>query len=274
MKEGIIKDMSNEEYHKDRTHVSSSGLKLILDDPKRYYQQYVLGESEIHPNQAAFDFGSYIHTLILEPHLVEKEYIIWDGIKRGKKWEEFKDNNQDKIIISASQQSLGLDIQKSFNASTVEMGKHGFESVIALNTFVSGGNAEETFCTSLEDLPVKARFDYRKEFEDHGIIIDLKTTSSRANNKEDIESICSRYCYDLSAALYCDIAEKVLNKPHDFYFIFLNKNKSDLGCTLCKASDQMIEKGREKYKKAIGILKEAKKTGVYYNNTIIEIDSI
>ena len=76
MKDGIYTDLSNDEYHANRTHVSSSVLKTAVSDPKKYYEKYILKiDNTPKTLQAAFDFGTYVHTLILEPETVEKESV-------------------------------------------------------------------------------------------------------------------------------------------------------------------------------------------------------
>ena len=43
LKLGFNEDISNDDYHNDREFVSSSGLKLMLKDPRKFYKNYVLG---------------------------------------------------------------------------------------------------------------------------------------------------------------------------------------------------------------------------------------
>ena len=58
--DGIFTGITNEEYHKDTKYVSSSALKIILKDPKEYYNKYVVKLPRENQNKAAYDFGSYI----------------------------------------------------------------------------------------------------------------------------------------------------------------------------------------------------------------------
>jgi hypothetical protein len=271
LKEGFNEKCSNEEYHGDREFVSSSGLKLILKNPREYYRKYVKNEGE--PlNSDALSIGSYAHTRILEPHLVEVEYAIWTkGRRYGEDWNTFKEENEGKIIITSSQKSLVDSMVKEYEASSVILGDHGNEKEVSISSFFTKGEAEETVAGFLDDYPVKCRFDYRKEWDDFGSINDLKTTGIALGTAtvEEVEEICAYWDYDLSAALYADLAEKYTGKAHDFYFIFLSKK--DFACRIFKASDEMIRRGRAKYKAAIKALKKAEETGVYFENRVEEL---
>lgn len=268
--EGFNEQCSNEVYHSDRDFVSSSGLKMILKNPREFYRTYVLNESSQN-DSPALSIGSYAHTRILEPHLVEVEYAVWGGRRAGPAWKEFEKENEDKTILVSSQKSLVDSMVLEYEKSSVILGDHGNEKEVLISSFFEHGKAEETLCGYLDDFPVKCRFDYRKEFEDFGSINDLKTTNIALGSAtiEDIKGICDYWNYDLSAALYVDLAEKYTGIPHDFYFCFLSKK--DYSCRIFKASEDMIERGRALYKESIIKLKEARETGVYFKNIIEEL---
>ena len=260
---------NNEYYHGNRTHKSSSALKLILKDPRAYYKQYVLNEPQSF-SADALSIGSYAHTRVLEPHLLEEEYAIFTGARRsGDVWKTFKEDNEGKTIITASQKNMVDAMMAQYEKASVKIGSAENEQEVMISSFFSGGEAEETLCGELDGYKVKTRFDYRKEFEDFGSINDLKTTASPINSLEDVEEICDYWGYHISAALYVDLAEKVTGLPHDFYFVFMSKKTME--CKIFKASEGMIERGRVEYKKAIVKLKEAEKTGIYFENKIQEL---
>ena len=85
--------------------MSSSNLKLLLKDTEKFHKEKILGEREpIKGNN--LDEGNYAHTLILEPHMKEEEYVIFDGNRKaGKAWKDFEAQHKDsgKIILSAAQ---------------------------------------------------------------------------------------------------------------------------------------------------------------------------
>ena len=102
---GIYKTLSNDKYHAEQKHMSSSNLKMLLKDTQKFYKEKILGERE--PLKGAFlDEGNYAHSLILEPHLIPEEYLFFEGNRKaGKDWKAFEAENKesDKIILSAPQ---------------------------------------------------------------------------------------------------------------------------------------------------------------------------
>ena len=179
LKHGINLDISNEDYHKDRNFESSSSLKLFLKDPREYYNKYILGEREESKFKSAFDFGSYIHSLILEPEKTDEEFIIFEGLaRRGKAWTEFKEANQDKIIMTKSQDLMASGLVESYNDHKETEG------------LIENGIPEQTLCIELEGLNIKVRADYVK----NGTVRDLKTTSDPVDNFGDAKTIV-RYDY-------------------------------------------------------------------------------
>ena len=265
MELGFNNGISNEDYHADREYISSSALKLILRDPKEYFKRYVKGDKDPTTSRAAFDFGTYIHSLILEPDTIEKEFAIFEGAsRRGKVYEEFKENNEGKIIITKSQNEKAKSMIEAFKENKKA------NNIIDLEN----GIAEQTICTKLEDVKIKIRADYNHqttamlndEIYPFGLIVDIKTTSDPID-KFSVGKTIARYDYDLSAALYIDVLEQQLEVPQTFIFCFMSKTTNEV--EVYQASDEMIENGRRKYKSALKKLKEARKTGIYYNEDVI-----
>jgi len=251
---GINPSISNEDYHLDRNFESSSSLKLFLKDSREYYKKYILGEKREDTYKSAYDFGSYIHSLILEPEKTDDEFIIFDGLtRRGKAWTEFKEANQDKIIMTKSQDLMATSLINAYTDNKETQG------------LIQDGCPEHTLCTELEGINIKVRVDYIKE----GLVIDLKTTSDPVDKFSAAKTII-RFDYDLSAALYVDAFKEYSGKDHDFLFVFLNKQNNDV--SVLKASANLLENGRRKYRAAIRGLQNARKTGIFYKEGVQEVD--
>jgi exodeoxyribonuclease VIII len=226
----------------------------MLKCPREFYKKYIKGEEdEDQKSSASLDFGSYVHSIVLEPHLVEEEYAIFEGHKRGKAWDEFKSAHENKIILSASQ------------ANSANLLKDVMLENKEACSLTKDGVAEQTLCVELDGVKIKVRADYLKGDK----IIDLKTTSNGVTYDE-VQQTCLHWDYPLSAALYVDAFTEHTGHQHDFYFVFLGK--SPMGCEVYKASDAFLEYGRKKYKKAIKMIKEGRESGHWFNNGIMEID--
>ena len=79
--EGIV-SCTNEMYHAERNHLSSSNLKQLLNDKQGFYEDKILKLDKPPKTSAIFDEGSYAHSLILEPSMIENEYAFFPGWKR------------------------------------------------------------------------------------------------------------------------------------------------------------------------------------------------
>lgn len=242
LKKGIYDGLSNEEYHGDRSHISSSGLKLMLRSPRDYYERYILNINNFKGSDA-MDLGTYVHTLVLEPEL-EDDYVFFDGKRQGKKWEEFKEEFEDsgKMILPRTAREKGF-----YCADSVK--KHALSQEL-----LQEGEPELTCCTTLDGVDVKVRFDWLNDCH----ITDLKT-SYKSDSLQSIESIIQERDYDLSAALYCDAYEKIRGIKPKFSFVFVSTSTFKTIAVDC--SEELLENGRRKYKCAIEKLKKAKETG-------------
>ena len=64
--------------------------------------------------KSAYDFGSYMHSLLLEPDKTDDEFAVFEGAtRRGKR--RFKSNNEGKTIITASQAQQALDLYNLYH---------------------------------------------------------------------------------------------------------------------------------------------------------------
>jgi len=255
---GAYEKLSNEAYHGDKKYYSSSSLKLLLQNPYDFYKKHILKENTFKSvGSTNMDLGSYVHSIILEPEKTSEEFAIYDGIRRGDAWAKFSQQNKNKIIISANNQILGDKL-----GDAVKDHK-------AAKELLKGGLAEYTYCCQLLGENIKVRADYINVGSNY--ILDVKTTS-KPLTKEALMGAIANLHYDLSVALYVD-AFRQINKVEkiDFYFIFVN-TKDSLGVEVFKASDVLINNGRRKYRKAIKIMKNCLKSGIWKSEEVEEID--
>jgi hypothetical protein len=251
--EGIV-DVNNEEYHSEKEHISSSNFKTLLKDTEKFYDQKILGNREEHSKatQANFDDGTLAHTLVLEPHMFEKEFAMFDGLRKaGKDWENFKIEHKDsgKVLISKAQ------LRK------VNMWVDAYKNMPTAVELVSGGKPELALFGELEGVPVKVMADYINA--DKGYIADVKTTSG-FTDVDSFKHTIESFSYQLSAALYCQMFEKHYGKPFDFYFIVLGKR--DKSCEVFKLSKKSRAEGNGMVRKALEIYKRCKESGDWSND--------
>jgi PDDEXK-like domain of unknown function (DUF3799) len=263
----LIYEGTNAEYHADKTHLSSSSIKLLLKDPQQFYRENILGQRE-ERNTDFFTEGNVVHALILEPDKVIERYAVYPGLKKaGAAYEAFKllEDNQQKAIISAAQMMRCQGLLRAYEALPVA------------KKLMEAGLAEHTMTSVIMDVPVKARADYINI--ERQVIVDVKTTSM-PSDKEYFRATVVDYGYELSAALYKQIAEQVYNVPFDFYWLVLSK--SDQQAHVYKASEATLADGRAKVVKGLHLYKKCKETGIWqldqpaasYDTSMYEIEEV
>lgn len=257
IEDGFINDMDNEDYHGNRTHLSSSTLKLLLHDSRAFYKKYVLKEEEEQKFNSNFVFGSYVHCALLEPEKLDVEFAVYPGsARRGKAWKEFKEANPGKEILIQTQYDRAQQIvdEAKKNKDVQEM--------------LSEGVAEQSLFTEIDGVKIKVRPDYLFSEAKGGFIVDVKTTINPVT-RSGLMATVAQYDYDLSAALYVDAYQEKLGQKYNFYFIFLQKTSNEVA--VVKASKQLIENGRRKYKKALEMYRKNIASGVWFKEGIQEL---
>jgi len=244
-----LNECDNATYHADRTYLSSSVLKTLYKSLDEYYDQYILGNKTEYSERTlqAFDEGSYLHSLILEPETVASQYAFFTGWrKQGAEWEAFKKANKGKVILSVPQAERCAKLLEAY--------KNRPEAV----NLIKNGFAEQTICGILNDIPIKVRFDYI--IPQLGIIADVKTTGYESD-ADNFKVAMDQFSYELSASLYCQMAEQFYGRPFKFYFIVLSK--SAFTCDVLVASDKTMGKGTSKVTKACAKYKRAKDSNIW-----------
>lgn len=246
---GINPPMSNEEYHGNRTHYSSSQLKTLYWDQDKFHREYILGEKEPMKQTDGLTEGTLIHTKILEPHLYDDQVAVSsEYTKRGNAYKDFVAANPGKLCISGGQ------AQKLENMYAAYLKRP--EAVQAIKQ----SRTEVTVGSEIMGIPVKIRCD-AIDIE-HGIISDVKSTSYSADLEVFKQNAYSQMLsYDISAALYCLVAEQELGRPFDFHYIVISK--SEFRCEIYKSSQTSLINGRNKIFKALERLNHFKQHGVW-----------
>lgn len=257
LKEGINK-CTNEQYHSDKSYLSSSNLKMLLKNPEQFKKEVIQGIRE-NKQVNAFDEGNYAHSLILEPQHIPDEYAFFPGFRKaGADWVLFKEMNKGKILLSKP--------QKHRVEKWVDAYRERKEAV----KLISGGMPEHSVAGDLMGVNIKVRADYINV--DKGYVADVKTTSYQTD-VDTFRHVVNTLNYDLSAALYCQMFEKYYGRPFEFYFIVLGKR--DMMCEVYKASEETMEKGSFLVREAIMKYKQCKKTGIWTDTKkdVFESDS-
>lgn len=259
-------ELGNEEYHSQSKYWSSSQVKDALSEMRTFYKTYItkeLSKDFARQTQIAMDIGTYFHAAILEPETLTEECAVWDGVRKGKAYEDFMQKNKGKVVITASDFEKAQALISGFKADPESM------------KFLSSGEPEVSTFAKIQGLNVRVRADWLDI--DRGLIMDLKSTSGSVYDPNEIKKKVDNFNYDLSAAFYMDVFNSVLaklKKPliKEFYWVFVSKDTAS--SQVYKASEAMIELGRKKYIRGLNNIAQGQATGWKFESTILEIDPI
>jgi hypothetical protein len=231
--------MTNSEYHDDRSHISSSGLKLIRSNPEEYFNKYVLNIKQ--KSSGALDVGTFFHSLVLEPETINDEFVYCDQTRYTKAFHQLKRENPGKIILDKNDSKMGIELAKVAKNSKL------------LTSLLQGGMAEASIFNNLHDIDQKVRLDYLVPASH---ILDLKSTKYPLSEMT-IRRIIDQSDYDLSAVMYMNVWNSMVpeeDKIKDYYLAFVSKETFQV--VIKKLSELEIERGQQKYEEAIFFLKE------------------
>ena len=273
--------MSAEAYHGNKDAVGHSSLVRIMRSPA-HFQEYVTNPPQ---PSAAMAFGTAVHSAVLEPAAFASEYAVFDesqldgslqslddfksaaselGIKVGKmKKEEIKDAIKaadiESRFVFREDAIARLYEGKQILTPTMMLAIHSIQASIShhegASRLLRHGMAEMSgFWTDHESgLHCKCRPDWLV-MADETItgIVDVKTCAD-ASADTFARSIAS-FGYDLQAAFYQDGLKALTGKALPFYFIAVEKDGPHATAAY-RASDEMIETGRAKYRGALQLLR-------------------
>jgi len=89
---------------KDR--LSYSALSQFDKSPNHLLSYW---KQDFEPTPAML-FGSLLHKMILEADDFHNEYVVFEGTRRGKIWDEYKAINVDKIIVTQKEYNIARNV--------------------------------------------------------------------------------------------------------------------------------------------------------------------
>jgi len=233
------------EYHKDTEKISKSGLDLISKSPLHYWEKY-LNPLHIEKTTPALILGSAVHCAVLEPQEFGKRYAVAPQVdKRTKEGKEIYANfelSTEGLQIISKDDSIVCErimeaVQHHEEASLLLSKINKVEQVLEYNDMKC---KPDGICESLH------------------LIIDLKTTEDASPYA--FGRSARKYRYDVQAAFYSDIYEKVYNhRPEGFIFIAVEKTPP-FAVAVYVIEDSDIEIGREKYIEDLNVWRECKQS--------------
>lgn len=239
---GLHTDMSNDAYHAHTDWLSSTQLKAALPE------HYKTGGS-----QEALDFGTLVHTVVLEPDnldgyvVLDAAAIAGDNPKTGRPY--------DNPVMTAKYKAAKAEAEAD---GRVVVAREDWDKAHAMRDaitrhetanrllYVEEGRAElSAFAVDEDGVRVKARFDRLIA----GAAVDLKTTRSKPGEDALARTVVD-YGYDLSAVHYLAVADLLGLDATAFAFVFVSKEEPHR-VTVADLDEHLLARGRTLRARAI-----------------------
>jgi hypothetical protein len=244
-KPGIYPNISNEEYHSSNG-ISNSGIKLLLQCPKKYWYEYLSGKAE-KEDKSHFVIGSALHTLILEPHLFSKNFFIMEKV--NKRTNEGKEKYQ-----AALENAKGRKIITTEEFEKIQAMVDSVKSE-PLHKRIGKGHIEHSLAWDYDGVLLRNRPDFYND----DLIVDIKTTFS--------------YGYHRQAAMAIDGLFELTGKKRELFLLIVVEKTAPYLAAFYALEELDIEQGRREYQKAAALYKEcvAKNYWPGYSNKVESI---
>jgi hypothetical protein len=257
IKEGIYKDLSNEDYHADKSSISRSAIMDFDKSPYTYWANHLNPNRPKKEKTAAMEIGSALHCLILEPDLFTKQYAIvppklllkdagreaYDTYK--KTIEELEKSN--KIILSSEDTQRLMEMQQRLTSNP------------KIYEILCGGEIENSFFWRDSDsgLMLKARPDILQK----NMIVDLKTCSDASPHTYQTEMV--KYGYHLQGAMIREAVWNLLEKRIDTVINVCVETKYPYHTSIYIIDESALDEAYKKFKNICIDIKTAKEDNIF-----------
>lgn len=241
---GIVLNIPNHLYHMERSHISSTGLRMFADNPGKFKRLYIdeIADEQV-PDNEYLVLGSAVHAILFEPEQLDSRIIEITSPEEGKPFNRriklhrqyeasLRRKNADKIVLTKEDLELAFSLADSVRTNSLAMRLIESKSVLR----------EAALFARQPDagVRVKCKLDMFVELEGKPTIVDAKTV--RGNSSPDgFATTIARYGYDVAAAHYCLCFQAVTGVWPDFVFMVIEKDdQGDHQCLLHKLDEESL----------------------------------
>lgn len=245
----IRDDLTAEEYHADKTSISSTGLRAILEPGCP--AQFKHDRDNPAPPKREFDLGNALHAAVLGEGADIAELDHPDYKTAAARADKLRAYEQGKLPLLPKE-------KEQIDAMAAAIRRHRDAGPLLAPGV---GVAERSIFWTHRDtgVSVRVRPDWLILRPDMAVIVDLKTTTDAR------PAACSKaiatYSYHQQGALYIDGVYAAYD-PADvrFFFVFQSKKPPYL-ITVRELADQDQEIGRARNEEALRIYADCERTG-------------
>lgn len=241
----LMLDVPASVYHAHEA-LSASGAKKLLQSPQHYK---LMRDTPSEPTEA-MQFGTAVHTLVLEPEKASATIAVVGDINKrtneGKaQWLAFQQEHHGKVIMKRD------DFDRALRCAG-----NVFAHPAAAKLLAGSKREASMFWTDPKTgVPCKLRSDIMS----HGGFSDLKTTQDAS--PEAFGRSCASYFYHVQAAHYIDGSIQVMNEEARFFIFIAVESEPPHGVAVYAMDESAILAGRHLLATARDRYAEALATG-------------
>jgi len=239
-KECPVKDLAdkaiictNEEYHADRTAISSSGLRTIFQQSPAHFKYY---QDNPKPPTPDMRIGTYTHSAILEPHIFAQSVVIDVGSRAAKAFKDAVEKHPNKLVMLTCEHEQAIKIRDAV-----------FGHFSARNLLRDGMNEQSYFWTDPET-GVKCKF-RPDSIHPQKIGIDLKTCLSA--KKHEFSNSIGKYRYDMQAAFYLEGLSQITGEQFSDFTFIVAEREAPYEVATFRLNDADLKRGLRDVKEAL-----------------------
>lgn len=245
---GMTRGVNHDDYHNERSAVSSSQLKRMLISPA-HFQHGMDAEEE---SSEAKLFGTVLHARLLEPDTFAQRFFAMPKVDRR--------TNQGKALAAAFDKAAeGMTAFPEAWRAQIDAMVKSARAHPKIAEILAQGEAEVALAWVDPETAVKCKCkpDW---WAGPRLVADVKTALDIS--WEGFSRACAKYGYHLSAAMYVEGIEQVCGVRPDWGFIALEKEAPHCAAAY-KASEGFLARGRNDFRKALRMLAHCRESGRY-----------
>lgn len=247
MKEGIVSDLSNRDYHANAVHsLSKSTLDLIARSPLHYWSAFLDPNREPRVETPAMAFGTAVHTAILEPDAYRDRYVVMPKVDRRT-----KEGKALAESYEAEADAKGAELISQVDDEKIDRIMHAVHDHPVAGKLLATGVAEQSAFWRDPETQVWCRCRPDWLIASPLAIVDVKTTADGSH--EAFTASAFKWRYHVQAAFYLDgIAAATGDRPDSFMFLVVEK-EVPFAVSVFYADEEFLAAGRAEYRRCLRI---------------------
>lgn len=261
-----VENMSNENYHSDRTAVSSSALKILLQKTPAHFLAKWMSGMTVDGDKEHFRYGSIAHMAVLEPERFKSSFLLepkFEALTKGKDAHMSSQSAEAKRMKAEWYASIPQDAlvvtERDYGAITGTI-----KSIIAhekASKVIVGAKTEMSGYFRHKVTGIKCRLRPDILHLDKRVVVDFKTT--RDASRDFFSKEIARHMYHVSIAFYGLGIEAIEGWRPDVFAILASEKEEPYASALYTLDKQTMDTAYAWVENGMAILKKCLESKIW-----------